>query len=1613
MRKSAKIFAVLLTLCLLCGVVVSVVASAAEPVYSTAGEPVLDVTGADLNYATNWNGGTAGKVNPTATSWSNDAQHYGVQWYSGGNYAYVAHNPDTVRADDFVQGTKDGQPLLYGANGKVQSDAVTLQTYYAVGNTSVTYDDRTVANYKYVTVDFDFGTDAYTYPYTSGETTVWTKDINDVPVDQKEAAEANKQLALVEGYSMHICGRRSYYNGAAATETTTGESNIGMNTIFFTQKEDGWYVYEKANPNNAVKLVNKVGEFDHFTYVIEIVPSDVPGNGGTVAGYYVYSHLYINGKYFYTAGVHPAQTWNLQRLYTIIPADVKHTEKYSIAYDNFAVNYYSPEFLAANTNSIGAMMAGDYENASIYNYDNVVYSADYVAPNADSYVKINGVTYKGNLNAAVEANVTNGSVIETNASISLPADVLYCTVIATEGTKFYAGSDYNTEAVVDGDTTTYTVLLSLHNNRNLLNATGHAINVYNAFNDNSQGTGYGLKWQQPWNTKGDDRINNEYVTVNGNGYFRLSNDVNDVVTGQGEHAQMLFKFGNHWSNKPSNATANTYEYMIFDFDFGTDKYVYNDGTAYHTAFSYEEIPEAYRDTADLAFIDGTVKLLPQFRDKDSDSELRVGDMYTVKGPDGKWYLSTNNSYSADDILMSNEVGKFDHITWVIKPNYDDLATSKLYTYVNGQFLCVDTVAATTKVALWGFETNGSYFAEDRYSLTFDNFAFNVYDDAENKDSVDATITALNTYFSTETYKTDALSTISGIVYDADYVSPNGFYYDGQVITSVPNTVKNSLKNLAEGTTVYTSMNLDGIETSANKFSVVTIGDVDFSFAGAKAFSYKVTQNANVYDIEFTGDVTIKTGTTLNTYLNVEGFVPDVTEVDYFTVIAHNGVEFSLDPSLDDWAATAFVDGDVTIYTVASTKSNDASRLNITKDTFNSYNTFNTTENKSNTDLGYMFSLNQSGGDGFRDNVYHEFKNNGSNNYFNLRADTSVAESATNWWQHMWSTGKTEYFKHNMQLVADSSNPIEYIAYDVDFGTDRYVYTDGAGVQHTALTLDEIPEEYRSSATVAIYEGGYLLIHSRNAGETRKGTVWFVKDADGVFYFSADDKYSADDIKMSNEVGVFDHITWVIKLDYTDGKTDLSKNYIYINGEYLAEGNATNSGYDKYAPVGIEFVANTTKTTVDNYSMAIDNIAINVYNSKEGTTVKNYVEKLNTFFSGETYKTKALYDDSLTGVVVYDKNYASPNGFFGIKNGDTFTKTYIPGLADDIAKTELVDGAEIVTFFNVEGLSPAAGAEFTVKQVNGSTVGLSELAKLVYKNVNGTYKASGLSGALANLSLFGDMNFNYYIPKIEGVTPSAPGVTFTEANVDGKDYYVLTVSQSAAKITPDEVVITLTSDSESVQFTAKLDAIKYADLVLQSDAYECGSDEKILVKAILDYKKQAYIYDEQAELDSAVPEIDSVLAAHTECACNTTLDLTEVDTTYNMDALLDNVVYADFVVGYAQESGLILEVNEEYDSLKVTYNKLNAQGTYDEVEAVVNYVDDGTNTYYVVSLEAAFLTSKLTITANEGTATEATGTYSLAAYIVEVDLAYVEIAEAMYKYSVAAFNYKYEVNSVTE
>ena len=448
MKKFSKIMTVVLTVVLLCGTMLSVVAQAAPG----ESREVLNITGASYNKYTDFESTKA------------DGTHYLTPYFVWGNAGSMS--------SAVVEGSNGNHYARYlgSVDGTGTKECWIVLSDYGDGNLRA---GTSIGANDYVTIDFEIGTDKYSYQDGSG---VWhTVDtLNDIPADKRPAEdEAYRNLAFYNGTNIGINGRgyKTLGSGSAAEVWNAMPFFIVQDSV-----SGKWYASgDKTYSANDVELSNKIGEFDHITFVFKTLrnASNISATGYSMKGTAVY--VFTNGDFLTSSSI------NTDNIEAVAPYNLRimlaQNDRASTCFDNVALNHYGtraitkdsegnfaysnldPVYVSEGYGIDDYINSGDYTSKPLYSCEDIVYSGNYISPNG--YISLDGVPTSVLVDEYL-ANAKDGSVITTNnidiLDYELPEGVENLTVKILDDSKFTLGSKSAKEfLLIPGTNNTYTV----------------------------------------------------------------------------------------------------------------------------------------------------------------------------------------------------------------------------------------------------------------------------------------------------------------------------------------------------------------------------------------------------------------------------------------------------------------------------------------------------------------------------------------------------------------------------------------------------------------------------------------------------------------------------------------------------------------------------------------------------------------------------------------------------------------------------------------------------------------------------------------------------------------------------------------------------------------------------------------------------------------------------------------------------------------------------------------------------------------------------------------------------------------------------------------------------
>ena len=555
-----------------------------------------------------------------------------------------------------------------------------------------------------------------------------------------------------------------------------------------------------------------------------------------------------------------------------------------------------------------------------------------------------------------------------------------------------------------------------------------------------------------------------------------------------------------------------------------------------------------------------------------------------------------------------------------------------------------------------------------------------------------------------------------------------------------------------------------------------------------------------------------------------------------------------------------------------------------------------------------------------------------------------------------------YFVHG---GADANHALtngKYVTIDFDFGTDSN-YVSGmqmyiANGKGSAMSGISYADGVVPGFVIASVDGG-----------------WVVKPFDPLesVVDGADNT-----VKISGEAGIFEHVTFVMH----DNGTDTTA-YVFINGDYLCKFVYTGKTGANAAAIATG-VGGTGGLTAGDGSMMLDNTAWNFYSE---SFLADVTYGIDDYITSGAYTSANL---STVDSVVFDSDYIASSGWVST-NGGKDIEFFAPAIEDDLAALE--NGGTITATRSITGFAPAVDS-FKFQGKDGAAISGFVGPYIAVDAGDGLYNCSkvDIGQYMANVSLFTDMTFNLYLPKIEGITYTGIIGASELAEYDN-EYFVTSWKPFVNDFGAQVVVINYSYEleGETYEFSVKvtLDVVRYAILVAESDEYACGSDELALVYEMMNYKVAVATYVDESFDKNSVPslvEFYALIDAHTDCSCKDTVSAEAEDATVE-----------GIGVGYViDDLGML--------GMTITASSVPTVSYVDPTGAVCYAIvtESETEGVYIVSgISAAYIDNVMTIAVDGNT-----GTFSLANYAVNCEDAKVlAVANALLKYATAAENYK--------
>lgn len=383
MRKFSKIFAALLSICLVIGAVM-VVALAKAPASTT-----------DLGYSDDYEGYSAG---------------------------------DTVINNSFGDTTYSSTEIINDAenNNKylrlsyLKAATRQYERYFDYAE----YPNAMISDYSYFTLDFDFCADKYVYSLNGN--TEMGETVPEGATDVK--------LAYFEGMGFSLINE-PIINGSPSSNGSTA-MQVNLN---YDSEASAWRIYLNNRATDYC-LSNELGGWNHFTYAVKVIEKDGSYGYSEVRLYfdgYLIGTSKINGDAVLKRGTDVALKsikWFVGTRTTPVKAP------YSMGIDNYTPAFYPAGYVSDEKYGIDDLFEDADTTKSIAYCNDVVYSSDYAK--GKSFISVDaGISYcrVPAIMADVLASMRNGTVIETNMKLhdfTPPAGVDSFEVCLRDGGEF-------------------------------------------------------------------------------------------------------------------------------------------------------------------------------------------------------------------------------------------------------------------------------------------------------------------------------------------------------------------------------------------------------------------------------------------------------------------------------------------------------------------------------------------------------------------------------------------------------------------------------------------------------------------------------------------------------------------------------------------------------------------------------------------------------------------------------------------------------------------------------------------------------------------------------------------------------------------------------------------------------------------------------------------------------------------------------------------------------------------------------------------------------------------------------------------------------------------------
>lgn len=261
---------------------------------------------------------------------------------------------------------------------------------------------------------------------------------------------------------------------------------------------------------------------------------------------------------------------------------------------------------------------------------------------------------------------------------------------------------------------------------------------------------------------------------------------------------------------------------------------------------------------------------------------------SVKGPDGCWYLSSNSTFEETDYKLPQEINEFVHLTFVFRITDKNAITD---IFIDGEFFATYSSALRPVMCVDGirYQAYKDYKDEDIYGIAVDNISVNYYEKGYNSGSA----FGIDDFFSSDDYKTNPLYNCVDVVYNANYMSVNGYVQldDQKPVGVVPGDVEETLASVKDGSVLTIAQDVLDYDVPAgvDSFTVYVKNGAEFTLSDESKLSYLLRYNEDgsylirkPFESETVTINWIYQGTTLKSELLVVETMPDPSSLAYDT-----------------------------------------------------------------------------------------------------------------------------------------------------------------------------------------------------------------------------------------------------------------------------------------------------------------------------------------------------------------------------------------------------------------------------------------------------------------------------------------------------------------------------------------------------------------------------------------------------------------------------------------------------------------------------------------------------------------------------------------------------------